>query len=402
MIYSSFLLLIILFVFNRFIFKTNLAPSVLFNLLWIVIVFICILFDQSLITRYKLADITLIIIVLGNVSFSFGAFLANHRPILVKPSAALANNGGSAVFINLLLVLAGCLLPVTVYKAYTFIAESPIQSIFIALRSELSNVEDKKDYGMAAYGITFSNLALWLSHENYLRTKTGKGQYVISLIFVILYCVLSTGRTFFFLAFIPFFVITFTMKGMKYSSLIRLLVILVFVFLCFGFLKTYGTVEETDITDFWEAGIVPYLLGGIYGLNSMADTFVLFRFGDGENVFRTFYAVLNATGADVKVSPLVQEFVYDPMFTNVYSIFYTYVSDFGIFGMLFFLTGIGYFHTFCYLNKQRTTILILYSVMMYPLIMSFFQDQYFSLLTTWAQYMLLLFCRWVFINLKFK
>jgi oligosaccharide repeat unit polymerase len=111
----------------------------------------------------------------------------------------------------------------------------------------------------------------------------------------------------------------------------------------------------------------------------------------GLNSFRSVLAVVDAMGFNVTVIPLVKEYVFVPDATNVYTVYLPYLQDFGPVGVVVFLGFFGWLHARLYraAKSQDPRLVILYALSVYPLLMQFFQDQYFSLLTTWVVFALL-------------
>lgn len=127
----------------------------------------------------------------------------------------------------------------------------------------------------------------------------------------------------------------------------------------------------------------------------------------GENTFRFFQAVLKSVGYDLNVQNLIKPYIYiaEDTISNVYTIYYYYANDFGLIYALGIQFLIGIIHGFLYKNMtfKKPLWVYLFSLSLYPLIMQFFHDQYFSLTSTWVQYIfygLFFFKSRFFINYK--
>lgn len=107
----------------------------------------------------------------------------------------------------------------------------------------------------------------------------------------------------------------------------------------------------------------------------------------GGLTFRTPLAVLRALGASVQVPDLLQPFVKVPAETNVYTVFSPYYRDFGLVGIAFFMFLLGSLHgwVFRQLKAGLPIIVVANALLFYALLMQFFQDQYFSLMSQWIQ-----------------
>jgi oligosaccharide repeat unit polymerase len=108
----------------------------------------------------------------------------------------------------------------------------------------------------------------------------------------------------------------------------------------------------------------------------------------GENTFITIYGTLKTLGvvnevADVFLPPVVTS----TLRTNVYTLYYRYIYDFGIISvpLIQIINGIifGYLYgRIKYFNRENVYIKLLYAILMYPLIMMFFEEQLYALLNT--------------------
>lgn len=107
----------------------------------------------------------------------------------------------------------------------------------------------------------------------------------------------------------------------------------------------------------------------------------------GGLTFRTPFAVLRAIGVPVVVPDLVQPFVKVPAEINVYTVFSPYYRDFGLVGIATFMLLLGSLHgwVFRQLKTGAPIIIVANALLFYALIMQFFQDQYFSLMSQWIQ-----------------
>ena len=107
----------------------------------------------------------------------------------------------------------------------------------------------------------------------------------------------------------------------------------------------------------------------------------------GEHMLRSVWAATERLGFDTRPAPLVQEFVEVPYPTNVYTLYRPYIEDLGLAGALAAPLLLGSLHGVLYRRARSGSLLFvcLYALSLYPLVMQFFQDQYFSLLSQWLQ-----------------
>lgn len=107
----------------------------------------------------------------------------------------------------------------------------------------------------------------------------------------------------------------------------------------------------------------------------------------GETTFRTVLAVLAKLGLNVPVVELIQPWADTKLSGNVYTVFMPYYRDFGPAGVALFFFLFGALHT--WISRQASLdnplAIFINAILFYALVMQFFQDQYFSLLSQWVQ-----------------
>lgn len=99
----------------------------------------------------------------------------------------------------------------------------------------------------------------------------------------------------------------------------------------------------------------------------------------GTNTFEIIYLFMDRFGADVVVKDRLQEFVFVPVSTNVYTIFQPFFIDFGYRGIAFFATVYGCICGFLYRLFQNGNGIgtCLYTYFVYVLTLQFYQENVF-------------------------
>jgi oligosaccharide repeat unit polymerase len=109
----------------------------------------------------------------------------------------------------------------------------------------------------------------------------------------------------------------------------------------------------------------------------------------GANTFRTLMAVAAKLGLNAHPVPLVEEFVDIPGAGrwNTFTVYRPYYADFGLAGALGAMFVLGAAHGLIYRRARSGDhfFIAIYALSLYPLLMQFFQDQYFSLMSLWIQ-----------------
>lgn len=374
--------------FNYYINKTSGYPPFLYSLVWFVVIFfhfLCVTFN--LIVVYELSFLSLFIYSFGVIIFTLGG-LAIKLKFKVE-NANLAENLYFEIRKKVdvtLIIITLIFLPVFIIKSYELAIEYMIyDSLFAGLRN--SSVQEQ-DVGFSKYGLNFAYISFFLQSYQYVYKKDNKFKLFLSAFILLVFCVFSTGRTFFILYLCLIFGILIIFKKLKKKHLIYGLSSVVVLFATIGILLNKGgstdnSLEE-NISGIFESFMV-YFIGSL----SAFDSFIHSNYANtyGENSFRFFYSMLYKIGVvETKPIDLVDQYASIPFETNVYTIYKIYFQDLGFLFMTIVVFSMALLHTFIYLkaiNERKFLYTFLYSIMLYPLFMSFFQEQYLSLLPTW-------------------
>lgn len=310
-----------------------------------------------------------------------------------KPGPERHDQFESTVWRPLLFWLALIGLPLFAYRAMQ-IAESAAftESMLINLRIALTGEDgEMQTYGALGYliPVAFTSTLIELACS---PRRSFAPRLWIMLVASVGYSVMATGRTYLFLLFIAL-----TFVALVQERISRLAVVwagtTIMAVLFFGLGWLFNKIgEDSPNVNALSAidALSLYLLGSLAGFDAWMTTYTSLDLG--LNVFRSIMAVGAALGLPVQVVPLVKDYVYMPEPTNVYTVFLPYVQDFGRLGAVTFFAFFGWLHARLYnaARSQDPRWVILYALAMYPLLMQFFQDQYFSLLTTWGQFAVLI------------
>jgi oligosaccharide repeat unit polymerase len=374
-------------------------PPFIFSVTWLtVLLAYYILKSMELSDIYALSNKTLLVFVAGVVFFSIGGMI-NYFEFGNKTGRKGINLNIEDVEVNrlvdnILFLLPFLLLPFFINKAITIASHSGLENFFVGLRTQLTL--RKEDYGILKYAGSLSlfNVFFRVMLREIKNEKEDNFRYYISLAVAFTYAILSTGRT----SILLLFTLLLGTKLIRGRIYLRHVVYFALSFLAFFFLFAVmlgkGGSLNASLTEN-VAGVSAVFTRYLISPLSAFDVF-LKSHGDphfGEYGFRFLYAVLYKIGiTDTPPIDLVQPFIYVPFPTNVYTIYYTYAKDFGVAGSLLFVGFFGFIHSFFYFKAKADDRSLLYSYLyvlfVYPLIMSFFQDQYFSLISLWLQFIL--------------
>lgn len=355
-------------------------PSVLVTALWGGLLTLFHLLPHSM---YPISLGTTLLVVAGVVCFWLGCLVVPDAAVhAAQPRRWQSTWLRPALFWT---SIAG--LPVYCLRALDIADSAGVSELwFVNLRIALTlDTGEYLGYGVLAYlvplAFTSTFVELAASRSRFLERR-GWLVFLSSLV----YAVLSSGRTYLVML---LFTIAFILLLQGRTSGRRMLGFgiagVAVIFFGVGALANKIVADAAD-----GASLTPLDSLALY-IFSPLSAFDLALGADsslqwGLNILRSPLAVLNALGLDATVVPLVKEFVFVPQPTNVYTVFLPYVRDFGAAGALLALALFGAIHTHLFVKakSQDPRYVIGYSLSIYPLGMQFFQDQYFSLLTTWV------------------
>lgn len=225
--------------------------------------------------------------------------------------------------------------------------------------------------GILNYSIVINQTLLVVALWAYPRIPMWK---VITLVIACLMnslAIMEKGTMFF--VFVSIVFVLFEKRVIQLRSILLFSVILIVVFYLFNLgraEKGSQYKEEETLLDFF----VMYALSPPVAFCQLAQD-VTPQFGT--NTFNNIYIFISRLGiSDIVVKQKLQEFVWVPIPTNVYTVFQPFFIDFGYRGVAFFAWAYGCASGFIYhLYRNRNSIGCgLYTYMVYALVLQFYQD----------------------------
>jgi len=266
------------------------------------------------------------------------------------------------------------------------------------LRLSMTDEGGGGSFGIWGYFSVLAMVVASLHVQLYIEKKIIFARFLISIITGLFYVYIGTGRTFILLF------STLIFYQLVATKVIKVKGVLVLVFLVFIAFLFVAAMTGKGVS--WEASFTENVVTFFENLNSytVAPVLALFRLinleGEidwGLNSFRFIFSLFYALGlSDSLPVGLVKTYQFVPMPTNVYTVYEVYFRDFSYFGLII-PSVFMLFHWWLYLKAKNIggIWIYYYSASLYPLIMQFFQDQYFNLLSTWIQ---IVFWYWLLIN----
>ena len=386
-------------------------PAVLFALVWFLLILGHLIFKLTLLDEMDTLRVeTYFIFLMGNISFTAGSFIINQYYQFKFSQNIPDTNSPEGVHIKLRLFLSIFLivaLPFYVKTAFDIFIASQSEELFIGIKYEISYGE--VNFGLYAYLVTFSYVVFAFNLHAYYKEKNHFNLAILisSLICGTTYAIFAGGRLQLFMVFCIYVGVGFFM-GKKIS--IKKLLWPAFIFLLFflgaGIIyRKGGSVDDSFSENLYGSlqNLGIYLVSSLNALDlDMAKH--LSPNTDGERTFRFFIKLARETGILPNVKPrnLLQDFVFIPYPTNVYTYYMSYILDFGkiyAWAMLFIY---GIIHTFFYniaLYKKSLRMILCYSFFLFPSLLSFFDDFYMTQFSLWLQ--LFLYTEMILISDKY-
>ena len=395
---SFIFLQFLLFVANYQIMKKRIMhPAVLFSLLWSTVLLLHFIFKLTILPDlFPLSISTFFIFFIGTLAFSFGGFIQTILWQKKHTEIAPVKIGQSNINLTLRIILLIILvvgLPFYIQAAYRVFLASNIDNFFVGLRTELSY--GSEDIGPLKYLVSLSYVILAINMYCYFKEKkrTNNILLIASFLITITYAVFVTGRGLFLELLLIYLGLSYLLnKKFSTKKLFYFFAFFILVFVSIGVMYGKGGSEENTVKEniqpITEVTAV-YLASPLNALEWERHHQLQINY-DGNHSLRFFMKIAEQLKLvpSAKVEELTQPFVFVPYPTNVYTIYSPYIRDFGNFYAWCMLFLFGFIHTFVYFKAVSTKSIrysVYFSFLLFPLFMSFFEDQYMSLFSTWLQ-----------------
>lgn len=394
-----FIFMVALFFIEKKVFKTLIAPPVVLTLIWSIV-----LIGFALLVRVD-ADVLLFMffVICSIILFSIGYLISTNGKVykLSFLTKTIQDRSNKDIHIKIslyLIVFFECIVVLNgIISAIRFTTVNNYGNFLLSLR--IGILSNKLVLGsLFSYTGVFAIVLFLYMYTHLLNCKKNKTILVVQGIIAFSFGLINSGRSYIYIIIIPLLIIYYYSSENNYKKIIKIikyLFIVILIFLLYSYFKS-----SENILQIYD-DLKLYLFGSIDGFLQWFTGG--FKYLDGKNSFRFFIEIMNAFGLTNIDTNLVEKSVLifnGTSSTNVYTIFKYYINDFGVVYCLLivFLLGLVY----GYLMKKVTRKFsvknfVFLSIMYYPLIFSFFSDQYLSLTSTWIQIYL-----WLFIIDRFK
>lgn len=285
-------------------------------------------------------------------------------------------------------IIVFCILPFVYKRAVDLAGGNDVFAIVGYTRLRYAMTEEGRGFGYFGYFFMLAFVVGSLQVNSFFKKNIGLPQLIFSLATSLIYLYFGTGRTYVLLFAALVFCPLILMKLINTKGLIISIFLIIFLFVFVATMTAKGVSVDEGISDNAESFIVNlagYTIAPVLAFFHLTNSVMVVDLG--ENTFRIIYSLVYSLG--LSATPpvaLIREYAFVPVPTNVYTVYDVYFRDFSYLGVVIpplFLI----FHWWLYLKARRLggAWIFYYSASIYPLLMQFFQDQYFSLLSTWIQ-----------------
>ncbi len=399
MIELSFILLhfLLFFLVYQISGKKIMNPAALFSLVWFTILLLHFIFKLTLLPDlFPLSISTFLIFFVGTIFFCLGSFMQlifwqHEKANSLNTKISILKINLKLRLVLLLIILVG--LPFYINAAYRVFLSSNIDNFFVGLRTELAYGDE--NIGPLMYLVSFSYVVFGINLYAYFRNRNRSNLIILvaNLIITLTYAVFITGRGMFLELLLLYMGMAFLLnKSFSFKKITYFFLIFLLLFVIIGIMYGKGGSSE----DSFQENIRPaaeitavYLVSPVNALDW--ETHHQFQITyNGNNSFRFFIKIgqqLNLV-TNAKVEEILQPFVFIPYPTNVYTVYSPYIKDFGKGFAWLMMFIFGFIHSFIYfkaLFRKNIRYSLYFSFSLFPLFMSFYQDQYLSLISSWIQ-----------------
>jgi len=286
----------------------------------------------------------------------------------------------SPLLYNLLYVISMVLTPLMLLQIIKVVSQFDATDLLFNIRTLA--VEGEQNYGFLLYSFVLNQVLLVVGLWEYPRVPLWQLLTIYLATFLNFFAILEKGILFFALVCTLF--VLYEKKVIKARSIaiaIGLVVVVFFVITIARQIQSEDTGEEMTFFDF----IIIYITSApvAYG-RVVEDLSTQF----GSHTFSIVYLFLDRFGFDVEVNTKLQEFVFVPLPTNVYTIFQPFFQDFGQRGVAFFALVYGVASGWAYrlYREGNGPARCLYTYLAEVLILQFYQENIFQSMVVFGQF----------------
>lgn len=379
----TIIILLLLFIINYCLQRSIIAPTVVTNAVWLMLLLIYNTADHGL---YALSDRFYIIVIIWNLGFSLAALLTSKFKIIVPSSMNRENP--EKLGNSLLWIMCVCLI-VSICGLYYIGHSLNSENVFAGVRqNSVSILNGEKPLDIPVY-FRIANVVVAYAIVvvgSLLLIRGDKRKIVIfCCILVSIYTLFRSSKSTVVQLMFFFLTLYIIRKGISRKLIIRFFGAFVLMMLLAHLLRA-GEEKATNY-DFAHM-LAVYLLSPLPAFDYVSSNQInLIQDFHGEYTFRALIPYLNLFGYNLtgNSDPFNLHFwTFTPLPVNVYTIFFSFFVDFGYPGIIASSLFYGFFFTFLWkgCKKKIPMYQVAYSSCFYILAFQFFTDYLFQFFWT--------------------
>lgn len=295
-------------------------------------------------------------------------------------TACLQQTNLNTTIFRILWIISLVITPMYLYNIMKIVSQFDTADMLYNLR--ILAVHGDESYGFLNYSFVLNQALFLVAVWRYPRLPLWQLLSIYAVNVMSCFAIMEKGG--FFLLVVTTMFVLFQRGVIRMRSIVIGLCVLIVVFFFINFMRAEQTTENTtkDMTfiDFFAMYVLSPPVAFCRLQQDISGQF-------GSHTFSTIYLFLNRFGGNFEVNTKLQEFVWVPIPTNVYTIFQPFYQDFGYFGIAIFALIYGVASGWVYraFRSGNPFARSLYSYFVYVLILQFYQENIFLSLVFFTQ-----------------
>ena len=288
----------------------------------------------------------------------------------------------NGVFFNFLYVISMVITPLYLYQIMKVVMMFDLSDMLWNLR--ILAVYGEESYGFLNYSYVLNQVLLVVAFWEYPRVPMWKVLTIVLASIMSAFAIMEKGMLFFLLSSLLY--VLYAKRVIRMRSMVLSVLSVVLVFFLINMARDYR--EDADPND-----AMTFL--DFFGIYVMSPAVAFEQVQEdltpqwGSHTFQTIYLFLARWGGDYEVNKKLQEFVWVPLPTNVYTIFQPFFEDFKYKGVAFFAFFYGVFTGWFYRLARNNNGFgkCAYAMVVYVLALQFYQENVMLSLVSLIQFL---------------
>ena len=286
------------------------------------------------------------------------------------------------VLFNFLYFISMVITPLYLYKIMKVVMMFDLSDMLWNLR--ILAVYGDESYGFLNYSYVLNQVLLVVAFWEYPRVPLWKVLTIVLASIMSAFAIMEKGMLFF--LFSSMLYVLYAKRVIRMRSMVLSVLSVVLVFFLINMARDYR--EDADPND-----AMTFL--DFFGIYVMSPAVAFEQVQEdltpqwGSHTFQTIYLFLARWGGDYEVNKKLQEFVWVPLPTNVYTIFQPFFEDFKYKGVAFFAFFYGVFTGWFYRLARNNNGFgkCAYAMVVYVLALQFYQENVMLSLVSLIQFL---------------